>query len=80
MAGNLTGAMYEVQLANALTARAAVHRAFRFGGAVRLCPKKRTTDKSLTFNRNREGSNLLLAFAAIDFLGTSRLLPSFSGC
>jgi hypothetical protein len=60
--------------------RREVHRAFRFGVAVRLCPKKRTTDKSLMFNRNDGGSNLLPAFAAIDFLGTSWLLPSFSGC
>jgi hypothetical protein len=45
-----------------------------------LCPEKRTTDKSLMFNRNHEGSDLLPALSPIDFLGTSWLLPSFSGC
>ena len=45
-----------------------------------LCPEKRTTDKSLMFNRIREGSDLLGALVAIDFLGTTRFLPSFSGC
>jgi hypothetical protein len=52
----------------------------RLGGAVRLCPEKRTSDKSLIFNRMREGSDLLPALVAIDFLGTARFLPSFSGC
>jgi hypothetical protein len=32
---------------------------FRLGGAVRLCLEKRTTDKSLMFNRIRVGSDLL---------------------
>jgi hypothetical protein len=45
-----------------------------------MCPEKRTPDKSLIFNRIREGSDLLPALAAIDFLGTARFLPSFSGC
>ena len=45
-----------------------------------LCPKNRTADKSLTLNRFRKGSNLLPDFPAIDFLGTFRFLPSFSGC
>jgi hypothetical protein len=36
--------------------------AFIFRGAESLCPEKRTTDKSLMFNRNHEGSDLLPAF------------------
>jgi hypothetical protein len=48
--------------------------------SARLCPENRTPDKSLTFNRFREGLNLPPGFAAIDFLATFRFLPSFSGC
>jgi hypothetical protein len=44
------------------------------------CPENRTTDKRLMLNSFREASDLPPDFSAIDFLGTFRFLPSFSGC
>jgi hypothetical protein len=53
---------------------------FRQDGVVLLHPEKPSPTKNLIFNRIRECSDFLLAFALIDFLRTIRFLPSFSGC